>query len=318
MEIYRGSWSNFTAVRDSVVTVGFFDGVHIGHRAILDRLTEAAHAQGLRSVVVTFDAHPRDVLRDSGTPIKLLTTVEEKLALLADSGVDLTMVIHFDHVLSQMSAGDFVQIVLKGRIGMRKIVVGFNHGFGKQRTGDRETLIALSKTLGFSVDVVNPTRAGETIISSTYLRDVIGDGYVEKAAAGLGRFYAVRSTVVHGFGRGRRLGWPTANLGLIAPGKLCPRDGIYAGLATVRGETHAAAISSGFNPTFAEGRHSIEAHLLDFDADIYDELLELQFVERIRGEKKFASESELSAQIGEDVQAVAAKLRELGLVRRVS
>lgn len=318
MEVFRGSWSNFTAVRDSVVTVGFFDGVHLGHRAILERLTEAARAQGLRSVVLTFDSHPRDVLQESGSPIKLLTTVDEKLPLLAASGVDLAMVIQFDHVLSQMSAADFVQIILKGRIGMKKIVLGFNHGFGKQRTGDRETLIALSKTLSFSVEVVNPARIGETIVSSTYLRDVIGDGYVEKATLGLGRFYSLSGTIVHGFGRGRRLGWPTANFGNLAPGKLCPRDGIYAGLTTVRGATYAAAISSGFNPTFAEGRHSIEAHLLDFDADIYDEVLELQFVERIRGEKKFASEAELSAQIGEDVQAVAAKLRELGLMRQVS
>ena len=235
MEVFRGSWSNFTNVQDSVVTVGFFDGVHLGHRAILDHLTGTARAQGLRSVVLTFDTHPRLVVHDSGVPIGLLTTTEEKLALLAAAGVDATLVLNFDYVLAQMTPADFVQIVLKGRIGMRKIVIGFNHGFGKHRMGDRETLIAMSRALGFSVDVVNPTRVGDLIISSTLVREMLSDGDVSQAAVALGRYYAIRGTVVHGFGRGKRLNWPTANLGLIAPHKLIPADGIYAGLAVVRG-----------------------------------------------------------------------------------
>jgi len=318
MEVFRGPWSNFVDVRDSAVTVGFFDGVHVGHRAILEELISAAKAQSLRSVVLTFDTHPRHVLRETNAPIGLLTTSEEKLALLAKTGVDLALTVHFDPSLAQMTPADFVQIVLKGRIGMRKIVIGFNHGFGKGRMGDRETLIAMSRQLGFAVEVVNPTRVNDTIISSTYLRELIADGQVAPAAEGLGRYYSIHGVVIHGYGRGKRLHWPTANLGLISPGKLSPRDGIYAGIAHVRDETFPAAISIGYNPTFTEGKHSLEAHLIDFDRDIYDEELELEFVDRIRSEKKFSSEAELSGQIATDVNACAQLLTERGLVRKVS
>jgi riboflavin kinase / FMN adenylyltransferase len=318
MEVFRGSWSNFTDVQDSVVTVGFFDGVHLGHRAIIDHVTGTARAQGLRSVVLTFDTHPRLVVHDSGVPIGLLTTPEEKLSLLAAAGVDATLILNFDFVLAQMSPADFVQIVLKGRVGMRKIVIGFNHGFGRHRMGDRETLIAMSRALGFSVDVINPTRIGDLIVSSTALRDLLAEGDVAQAAVGLGRYYAIRGTVIHGYGRGKRLNWPTANLGLISPNKLIPADGIYAGLALIRGESVPAAISIGFNPTFTEGKHSVEAHLIDFHRDIYDEEIEFQFVERIRSEKRFASEQELSAQIAADVRSVATTLAMRGLMRGVS
>jgi riboflavin kinase/FMN adenylyltransferase len=318
MEVFRGAWSNFTSNRDSVVTAGFFDGLHIGHQTIIEQVTEAAKAQGLRSVVVTYDTHPRQIVREDGAPVALLTTIDEKLALLAKMGVDLAMVIHFDHGLAQMTPMDFVQIVLKGRVGMRKIVVGFNHGFGKHRQGDRETLIAMSKSLGFSVDVVNPRRNGDTIVSSTYLRDLVAEGDMVKASEGLGRYYSIHGIVIHGFGRGKRLNWPTANLGLISPGKLSPRDGIYAGLAKVHEELLPTAISIGFNPTFTESKHSLEAHIIDFEGDIYDEDIELQFVERIRSEKKFSSEKELCAQIAEDVHTASALLRTRGLVRDVS
>jgi riboflavin kinase / FMN adenylyltransferase len=317
MEIFRGSWSEFTDVRDSVITVGFFDGLHLGHRAILDHVLSAARAQSLRSVVLTFAQHPRQVLNAGAAPLALLTTLDEKLELLRESGVELALVMDFDHGLSQMSATDFVQIVLKGRIGMRKIVIGYNHGFGKQRMGDRETLIAMSRNLAFSVDVVNPARVNEAIVSSTSLRELVADGQVARAAERLGRYYAVRGTVVRGFGRGKRLNWPTANLGEVAENKLLPRDGIYAGLAKVGGEAYPAAISSGFNLTFKEGKHSLEAHILDFDREIYHEHMELLFVERIRSEKKFESEEELSSQIAEDVGTVRAMLTTRGFLRQI-
>lgn len=317
MEIFRGSWSSFADVRDSVVTVGFFDGVHLGHRAILDRVVEAAAAQALRSTMLTFEPHPREVIREGSAPVGLITTLDEKLELIASAGIQQTLVFEFDHGLSQMTAADFVQIVLKGRIGMRRVVIGFNHAFGRHRTGDRETLIAMSRSLSFSVDVVNPTRVGEHIVSSSHVRHLISDGQVAQAAEALGRFHTVKGIIVRGFGRGKRLHWPTANLGLIAPGKLCPRDGIYAGLARVQDEVHPAAIALGFNPTFTEGKHSVEAHLIDFDRDIYDEPMELQFIERIRNEKKFSGEAELSAQIASDVRTASELLAARGLLKRV-
>jgi riboflavin kinase/FMN adenylyltransferase len=315
MDTFRGSWSSFTDVRDSVVTVGMFDGVHLGHRSIIQRVVESANQQSLRSVLITFDAHPRDVVHDGAGPVPLLTTTEEKLCLLRESGLDLAMVIHFDHSLAHLSPTDFVQIILKGRVGMRRIIIGYNHAFGKNRTGDRETLIAMSRTIGFSVEVVNPVRVNEQIISSSYLRNLISQGAVGEATAGLGRFYTLRGTVIHGFGRGRRLHCPTANLGLIRPEKLSPHDGIYAGLARLRSEVFPAAISIGYNPTFGEGKHSLEAHLINFDRDIYGEELEIQFVEHIRSEKKFGSETELAAQIQRDVELAAGLLAERGLIR---
>lgn len=317
MDTFRGSWSNFTDVRDSVVTVGMFDGVHIGHRSIIQRVVESANQQGLRSALITFDSHPRDVVRDGAVPVPLLTTTDEKLALLKETGLNLAMVIHFDHSLAHLAPNDFVQIILKGRVGMKRIIIGYNHAFGKNRTGDRETLIAMSRTIGFSVEVVNPVRVNEQIISSSYLRGLISQGSVAEAAEGLGRYYSLRGTVVHGFSRGRRLNCPTANLGLIRPEKLSPHDGIYAGMARLNGESFPAAISIGYNPTFGEGKHSLEAHLINFDREIYGEELEVQFVERIRSEKKFGSESELAAQIHSDVELAAEILAERGLIRAV-
>ena len=317
MEIFRGSWSNFTDVKDSVLTVGTFDGVHLGHRAIIQRVVESAAQQSLRSVLITFDTHPRDVVRDGAGQVPLLTTIEEKLQLLRDTGLNLVMVVHFDHSLSHLSPSDFVQIILKGRVGMRRIIIGFNHAFGKNRTGDRETLIAMSRTIGFSVEVVNPVRVNDQIISSTHLRGLVSQGSISEAALGLGRYYSIRGLVIHGFGRGKRLGCPTANLGLIKPEKLSPHDGIYAGMARLGNDLHPAAISIGYNPTFGEGKHSLEAHLLNFDREIYGEELEIQFVERIRSEKKFSSEVELSAQIHKDVEVAAGIIAERGLLRTV-
>lgn len=318
MDIFRGSWANFNDSRDSIVTVGSFDGLHIGHRVLIDRITELARAQNRRSVVVTFDTHPRHVVRDERGPVPLLTTSDEKLDLLAQTGVDLAMLIHFDQGVAEMSPEDFVQMILCGRIGMKKIVIGYNHAFGKARRGDRESLIAMSRDMGFSVDVVNPVRVGDRIISSTYLRGLIREGQVAKAAEGLGRYYSIRGVVVRGFGRGKRLHWPTANLGLIKPDKLAPKDGIYAGVATIRGAAKPAAVSIGYNPTFAEGKHSLEAHLIQFDAEIYDEEIEVGFVERIRSEMKFSSEEDLSQQIGEDVKRAERLLSERGLVKTLS
>ena len=318
MDIFRGSWSNFTDVRDSVVTVGTFDGVHLGHRAIIQRVVESAQQQGLRSVLISFDSHPRDVVHDGAAHVPLLTTTEEKLELLKDTGLHLAMIIHFDHTLSHLSPTDFVQIILKGRVGMKRIIIGYNHAFGKNRTGDRETLIAMSRTIGFSVEVTNPVRVNDYIISSSHLRNLVTQGAVAEVAAGLGRYYSIRGLVVHGFGRGRRLNCPTANLGLIKPEKLSPHDGIYAGLARLGSEVYPAAISIGYNPTFGEGKHSLEAHLINFDRDIYGEELEIQFVERIRSEKKFSSESELAAQIHQDVEVCAGIIAERGLLRLAS
>ncbi|RQV99573.1 bifunctional riboflavin kinase/FAD synthetase [bacterium] len=310
MDIFRGSWSAFSDLRDSAVTVGSFDGVHVGHREVIARLVKTAREHDLRSVVITFETHPRDVMDSVDYPVPLLTTTEEKLDLLAETGVDLTMVLQFDHSLGELAPRDFVQVVLAGRIGMKKIVIGFNHAFGKGRQGDRESLIALSREIGFTVEVVNPTRIGDIIISSTKLRRMVIEGDLIGAAKGLNRYYTLSGTVIHGFGRGKRLGYPTANLGLIQSNKLPPKDGIYAGFGLLEnGESYPAAISIGYNPTFGEGKHSLEAHLIGFDGDIYDQKLRLNFVQRIRGEEKYDAESELIRAIRKDIETISKLLK---------
>lgn len=310
MDIFRGSWSTFSDLRDSAVTVGSFDGVHVGHRDVIARLVKTAQEHNLRSVVITFETHPRDVMDSVDYPVPLLTTTEEKLELLAETGVDLTMVLQFDHSLGELSPRDFVQVVLCGRIGMKRIVVGFNHAFGKGRQGDRESLIALSREIGFHVEVENPTRIDDVIISSTKIRKMVAEGDMVFASKGLSRHYTLSGTVIHGFGRGKRLGYPTANLGLIQSNKLPPKDGIYAGFGLLEnGEVYPAAISIGFNPTFGEGKHSLEAHLIGFDGDIYDQKLRLNFIERIRGEEKYHDESELIQAIRRDIGTISTLLK---------
>lgn len=312
MEVFRGSWSNFTKLADSVVAVGKFDGVHLGHRALIQRVVESARAQSLRSVIIALEPNTSNG-NGNGTAARYLTPGDEKIAALRDLEPDLLLLLNLDQTMSQLTPHDFVQIVLKGRIGLKKIVIGFNHVFGKDQSGDRESLIAMSRQMSFSVEVVNPVRHEDEVISASLIRNLLSAGGAAKAARLLGRFYSVSGTVVRGFGRGKQLNCPTANLGQISSAKIVPHDGIYAGIATVRGESWPAAISCGFNPTFGEGRHSIEAHLIGFDDDIYDLPINIEFAERIRDEKKFASVDDLVRQIAHDVGVASEILEGLGI-----
>jgi riboflavin kinase / FMN adenylyltransferase len=314
MDVFRGSWSNYTRLVDSVICVGAFDGVHRGHQAVIQRTVDSARAQGLRSVLIVLASAPAN---GNGDAARTLTTADEQIALLRTSGIDELLVLESDHTISQLSAHDFVQIILKGRVGLKRLVIGFNHQFGRDLSGDRESLISMARMMGFSVDVVNPVRTDDEIVSAELIRTALRNGDAGAAATALGRYHAVAGIVVHGFGRGRQLNCPTANLGIIDPHKQVPRDGIYAGIATVRKESWPAAISKGYNPTFAEGRHSVEAHLIGFDDDIYDESIRVEFVERIRDEKKFSSVDELMQQIAADVRVAADLLEARGVSRRV-
>jgi len=317
MEIFQGPWSNFLDYRDSAITVGSFDGIHLGHQQILQRLIDGAKGQRLRSVVATFEPHPRLVLADSREPIHLLTTTEEKIQLLRNWSIDLLCILQFDRTASELSPLDFVQIVLKGRMGLKRIVIGYNHAFGKNRGGDRESLITFSRELDFQVDVLNPVEIGGVIVSSSKVRSLLRQGDVARAAELLGRRYSLKGKVVQGYARGKRLSFPTANLALSNAVKLIPANGVYCGLVRARGEIFPAAISIGTNPTFSDARHSIEAHLIGFDGDLYGEVLEIEFVHWLREERKFAGERELAHQIGEDVQQSLAILEEYALLNKV-
>jgi len=294
----EGAWS-----RGSVVTIGAFDGVHQGHRRVLQLVRELADARGLDAVCVTFDQHPARVVRPDSAPL-LLTGLEHKVELLAGTDlVDLVVVLHFDAERAQESAEDFVREVLVDRLGARMVVVGADFHFGRGRAGNVAMLDAVGADLGFEVLglglVAPPDDETHEAYSSTRIRGLLAAGDVAGATAMLGRPHEVRGVVGHGDRRGRELGFPTANV-LVDDAILLPADGIYAGtLRGADGIERPSAMSLGRRPTFYtdQGYSLLEVHVLDFDGDLYDEPVAVRFVERLRGEERFDSVEALIAQM---------------------
>ena len=296
----------------TAVTIGAYDGVHLGHRALLHDLSERAEAAGLSTVVVTFDRHPATVVRPGSAPTQL-TDLDQKMELLADCGIGRTLVIPFDHTRAEESAEDFVKEVLVDTLAARLVVVGQDFHFGRRRQGNVAMLTDLGQGYGFDVVGVGLTGNGAEPVSSTRIRTLVREGDVAAAAELLGRPHEVRGPVVHGDGRGGpELGFPTANLE-IARDIALPADGIYAGYFNrVDGTVHQAAISVGRRPTFYQpGATSVlvEAYLLDFDDDLYGEPGRVSFVCRLRDERRFDSADALIAQMREDVAATQRALR---------
>jgi riboflavin kinase / FMN adenylyltransferase len=302
----------------TAVTIGAYDGVHLGHRKLLGRLRADADARGLATAVVTFDRHPATVVRPESAPL-LLTDPEQKLELLASCGVDLTMVVPFDEQRANETAEDFVAEVLVQALEARLVVVGEDFHFGHGRKGNVALLTDLGRVHGFAVDGVSLARNGggapgdDEVVSSTRIRTLVAEGDVAGAGALLGRPHEVRGTVVHGDGRGgAQLGFPTANLEVPAAIAV-PGVGIYAGwYRRPDGSEHPAAISVGRRPTFYGGGDAIppvvEAYLLGFDGDLYGERAALSFVERLREERRFDSAEELVGQMRDDVAHARAVL----------
>jgi riboflavin kinase/FMN adenylyltransferase len=283
-----------------VATVGTFDGVHRGHWEVLQEIRRRAEATGRRSVLVTFDPHPLRIVRPAHAP-RLLTTPVEKKEILAESGLEWAVFISFTETLSRYTPREFVADILVGRLGVAELVIGYDHGFGRGRSGDAETLRGIGKELGFVVDVVPPVQSGEEPVSSSRIRRAVAEGRMEEARACLGRPYSVRGVVVRGEGRGRHLGFPTANLKVEHADKLIPPAGIYAVRGATRGGTHLGALHLGPRPTFEGSPPTMELHLLDFDADLYGEELRVDFVQRLRDVQPFGSAAALVAQMREDV-----------------
>ena len=299
-------WDGLAAVPadhgPSVVTVGMFDGVHRGHRALLDRVAAEAAARGLPAGAVTFDRHPLEVLRPDARP-PLLTTLDRKVELLGLAGMDVVLVLAFTRALSEVSAEAFTAGVLLERLAARAVVVGENFRFGHKAAGDTALLAALGRPLGVEVVAVALRADGGEPLSSTRIRTELARGDVRAAARLLGRPYAVDGVVVEGDGRGGRLlGVPTANLA-VAPGIAVPANGIYAGHLTeeTEGVRRPAATSVGVNPQFNTG-FRVEAHVLDFDGDLYGRRVAVSFEHRLRGEAAFPSVEELIAQMREDIR----------------
>ena len=291
----------------SAVTIGAYDGVHVGHQAVIAEVRRRAESRGLRSAVVTFDRHPASVVRPESAP-KLLTDLDQKLELLAATGVDYCLVITFDEARSNESADDFTRDVLAGCLNARVVVVGEDFHFGHNRTGNVTRLSELGAELGFEVqgiDLVDESGQATgtgTRVSSTRIRQALRAGDLAEANAMLGRPYEMRGTVDHGDARGRELGFPTANVS-VPDDVLLPADGVYAGwYERPDGTVHPAAINLGRRPQFYDDApfSLLEAHLLDFRGDLYGEAAKVRFVERVRGEARFASVDALIAQIGRD------------------
>lgn len=299
----------------SVVTVGTFDGVHRGHQAVLRALRARADTLGARSVLITFRPHPLRIVRPVDAP-PLLTTFEEKKEALAPSGVDYAVFLPFTPGLASFSPRDFVEEILIRQARMVDLVIGYDHGLGRGRSGDTEALQALGHELGFGVTVVDAVDLDDAPVSSTRIREALMAGDVVDAATGLGRPYSLRGRVVHGDGRGRSLGFPTANLQVDDPMKLVPRDGIYAVRAHVRSTArrpdvprgpHTGAMHIGPRPTFEGAAPTVEVHLLDFDdADLQGATIDVDFCARLRGIEAFDSADALVAAMHRDAAATRA------------
>ncbi len=299
VDVVRGIRSLPLAEEPSVATVGFFDGVHLGHQAVLRTVVRRADEQGVRSVAITFDRHPREVLSPGSEP-RLLTTVERKAELIAASGVDVLVVLTFDRDFSLITAEDFVLDVLVRGVHAVHAAMGANFTFGFKAQGTMRTLPGLATPYGLGVETVELVELGDRVVSSTSIRDALSSGDLEWPLAALGRRFVLDGEVVTGHGRGRGLGYPTANL-RTWPRLLLPGQGIYAGVATHGARRYRAAIDCGTNPTFGVEPLHVESFLLDFDGDLPGEPLSIEFWSRLRDEIRYDSVDELVSAIEADV-----------------
>jgi riboflavin kinase/FMN adenylyltransferase len=289
----------------SALALGVFDGVHRGHRLLIERVTEEAKGAGLVPGVVTFDRHPLAVVDPDRAP-RLLTTIPQRLDLLADLGIHFAAVLTFDERLRHLDPASFVTEILVDALGARLVAAGSEFRFGHGRSGDTALLASLGGRLGFELAVVDLLLDGSPI-SASRIRAALDSGEVADAARGLGRPYELRGTVVRGDGRGRAIGFPTANLQL-DPAVLVPARGVYAVTASLGERSFFAVTNIGIRPTFGGTAEVVEAHLLDFDEDIYGSELRLHFVVRLRGEQRFDGVEALVAQIARDVAAARSAL----------
>ena len=291
-----------------MVTIGTFDGVHLGHREVLAEIRRRARATGGRSILVTFDPHPLRVVRPDAAP-PLLTPVAEKKPLLAGTGLEYAVFLPFTRTLQQYPARRFVEEILVDRIGMKELVIGYDHGFGRGREGSVDTLRDLGRELGFVVDVVDAVTVGGAAVSSTRVRDALAAGDPVEAARCLGRPYSLSGPVVHGARRGRDLGYPTANLAIADPEKMLPREGIYAVHGEVGGERVPGLLHLGPRPTFPGDAPTVELHLLDWSGDLYGREVRVDLCAWLREIRAFGGLEALVAQMRADEDAARALFR---------
>jgi len=305
-----------TPLSRGVLTIGNFDGVHLGHQLLFEHVISTAKQLNGTSVAMTFDPHPMKVVQPDGCPFPLITLHEQKMELMKKSGLDVIIVIPFNYEFANISAKSFVDDILVDRIGVKAVVIGNDYCFGKKREGNVQLLKQFGKESGFDVHVVPWKPFGndsESRISSTSIRSAVSSGNLNKARQMLGRYYQVRGTVKKGRNRGGSLvGFPTANLQLFD--ELKPKNGVYAVNVLLHEKIFPGVANIGFSPTFDDNQYTLEVHLLDFDENIYDKHICVNFIKRLRGEKKFSSIEALSNQIQSDIQDARKIFQSLQLI----
>lgn len=293
----------------TVLTVGTFDGVHAGHKVLVNRVLKLAEKKEARSVIVTFDPHPRDIINPGQAGIKLLSSLDERSELLADLGVDEMVVIPFDRDFSLLTSEEFVRDIIWEKIGVSDFVIGYDHQFGRNREGTIETVQELGRKLGFATHVVSKQEVGDKTVSSTAIRNAIHEeGDMQLAATLLGKHYILNGTVVHGDKRGKKIGYPTANIKPQNEKKVLPKKGVYAVWVRYEETCYKGMMNIGERPTFDGNSITLEVHILDFSNDIYGKDVQLQFVKRIRDEKQFSGLEELKNQLKMDERTVQSVL----------
>ncbi|APG28913.1 riboflavin biosynthesis protein RibF [Syntrophotalea acetylenivorans] len=299
-------------LQDAVVTIGNFDGVHLGHREIFRRVVRRSQELGGPAVVYTFEPHPLKFLAPDRAPL-LINTNQEKAVLIEASCIDVLIRTPFDQNMADLPAHRFVREILVEKVGMRHLVVGYDYLFGKGREGNAQLLQRMGEYLGFAVEVLEPISGEGQVYSSTRIRQLIKEGQVHQVVDLLGRNFTLQGRVVHGFKRGQKLGFPTANLQ--TDKELLPSPGVYAVKVKRGAEVFNGVLNIGLNPTFEAAGLSIEVHLLDFDGQLYGEDLRVYFVKRLRDEMRFADSSELVQAISADIVSARQILSETEIIQ---
>lgn len=286
---------------ETVVTIGTFDGVHIGHQKIIKRLIKTGEQFGLKSVILTFFPHPRMVLQKDSN-IKLINTIEERHRILNDLGLDYLLIKEFTQEFSRLSAEDFVKQILVDKLHARKVIIGYDHRFGRNRNADINDLKKFGEAYGFEVEEISAQDIDDVSVSSTKIRTALQEGDIAKANAYLGYSFMLTGVVAKGKGLGRQLNYPTANIQIAEDYKLIPKQGAYIVSSKIDGNTFFGMMNIGTNPTVNGRQQTIEVHFFDFDADIYGETIQIDLLQRIRDEQKFESVEALKTQLSLDKQ----------------
>lgn len=298
MKTYFSAYK-FAAVRKTIITIGTFDGVHLGHQSLLKRLADSKNEEKTESVLLTFFPHPRMVLQQDSS-IKLLNTIDEKATLLEKFGINNLIIHPFDEAFSNLSAEEFVKEILVNKLNIHKIIIGHDHRFGKNRSADINDLISYGKKYGFEVEQISAKEIDEIAISSTKIRKALLEGNVKLANEYLGYPYFISGKVVSGKKIGRTIGFPTANIKINESYKLLPKNGVYIVSSKIKNIDYFGMMNIGNNPTLGDNKQSIEVHFFDLKEDIYNENLQISILEKIREEHKFNSLTALQAQLEKD------------------